>query len=382
MAEDFFTSEMAVIIGLLSNIVLALSIQLQKYAKRKIIHLALHGLPSVSSKLIWSAAISLLLAAECSNLIQYGVSPLENISALGVYTIVSNCVLPPLMFDHTQNTVFGAMLYMSALFIQIVKPSTEHSRLGPFLFDNSTKLLLMLELASCLIALYIQSLDSTNYTRRFISSILISGLVGSTAVAGIQFGSSNENVRPEYVLLFVIVCWIIEIVVLSYLLRTFPVWQVVPHHFSVFTAYMYFNTGVMYQGFTYANFGPNVIAGLANVLIIVGSWVGAKPHLDIPNNILESGDFCLIRDEAQNQMEQRATQTQQQAAATPGSDMPPGCTCLDSDSGYYCMCDVYMNYKSNKDKGKLPSTITLNTTGVTPSSSSANLAPGHSTAAV
>lgn len=348
MVTTTLDSQTAVIIGLVSNIVLAVSVQVQRYAKKQIVHLALHGLPPLNFKLIWNVALSLLLVAECTNLIQYGLSPHETISAIGVFTIVCNVVLPPLMFVSNSRTVTGCLLSMTGILLLILKRGDVPEVPDPLVFDRNTRLLILAELASCICAQIYVNLDPGHCVRKFMAPTMMSGLIGSFSVASLQYAAANADVKAELVVSFLIVCWILQVFLMSALLHSFPVWQVLPHHFMIFTLYMFLNNGIMFHAFRFDNLGQSLLSGTANLLGFAGAWIGARPKFDLPTNLLESGALAEIAGPAKQKMGQVVSE-EYHAALHPEAENPDGnCRCLDSDQGYLCLCEVYRTYKSEQ----------------------------------
>lgn len=332
------TGQTTIIIGLISNIILGASVQLQKYAKREMIHLALHGLPPLDFKVLWNSSLSLLLVAECTNLVQYGSSSSRMISPLGEFTLFSNCVLPPLIIDNQGLTVWGSLITMVGILFQILKFDEQgYSEKYAFVFNTESKVLIILEISSCVIAHLLQCRDPGSCLRKLSAGTMLSGMVGAASVALLQLVYTENSTNTSLLITAVLVCWVLEILLLYENLQYFSAWQVLPHHFVLFTLFMYLNTGILFQGFKNDAVSTNILDGLGNLLLFIGVWIAAKPHFDLPVNILESGVLNEISETAKRRLAELTLAENVCELPTENNST----ICLDNDRGYMVLREEY-----------------------------------------
>lgn len=290
---DINLDETAIATTVLGNILLSFSIHLQKYAKRKIIHLALHGADRVSLKRVWKVGLSLLVMAECFYFIAIGLfSGKDELSALTVFTMVSNIVLPPLFYEHHEHTICGSLLSQFGILLLIMTKHTIPSGTVRFNWDdNLTKVAVTLELILGIAFAIVRSFQPRSCSLKIFSNCGISSLMGShvaTAVRAMSVLPGSDRAQPILAAI-VLISFILELVLVSESLKFFSAFQVVPHHFSMLMAVSHFNKMTIFRGVDeYTVFELTAVSS-AYAFITWGVWVAARPHLDVPVNISETG---------------------------------------------------------------------------------------------
>lgn len=301
---DLTTDKSAVAASIVANIILCLSIELQKYAKRQIIELALHGLPSLSVERMWRGAFALLVVAECMYYVWYGLSGTTTMTPMGVYTVVANCVLPPLLYESRPQTTMGSICTMMGILVLIFVPAQQNCE--PALYwDSNLKSVLIVALFVCMGLCAIRAYKPANCSLKLTANCGITSLLGAFSVGCIKLltsdsltngesctlGGDDSNGLCTYIPLgwaLLLIIFVLQLVLLAETLEYFPVWQVVAHHHILFSIFLLAENIAVFKLYDKDDEWAVFTACIAHVLQFIGVWIAARPHLDIPASISSS----------------------------------------------------------------------------------------------
>lgn len=277
-------SQVGILTAILGNVAVNLSLNLQRYAKRRLVRMALYGIhPPSSTDFVLYAGMGLLIAGECTNFIAYGLAPASIVSPLGVLAVVSNCVIPPLLFDEAPSihTTTGTTIALPGILLLIMSAP-----------DDEDRFVLPLEPESRLFvsAAFITGIGlcCLSYTRLPHPIMLrvhsaLAALMGSICVLCIKcsclvVSRQGDLSAIAFLVLCTVISGILQAVVFVQSLRTYPLWQVVPHHFVFFTVFVGLGSAVILHEFDSSTWKSKVEFLTGCLLTIAGVSISARPH--------------------------------------------------------------------------------------------------------
>lgn len=305
------TDKSAVAASIVANIILGFSIELQKYAKRKIIELALHGLPAESVERMWRGAFALLVVAQCMYYVWYGLSGTTTMTPIGVYTAIANCVLPPLFYESRPQTTIGSLCTMMGILALIFVPAQNNSEIVIH-WDNGLKYTLAVFLVVCMGLCILRSYKPANCSLKLTANCGVTSLLGAFSVGCIKLLTDSSILNGDtctvgndsgglcaYIPLgwaLLLIIFVIQLLLLAETLEYFPVWQVVAHHHILFSIFLLAENITVFKLYDEGDSLAVTTACLAHALQFLGVWTAAKPHLDIPASIPSSKMLPLLKE--------------------------------------------------------------------------------------
>jgi len=294
---DIDIDQTTVATTIIGNITLQLAIQIQRYAKRQIINLALHGFSTDHQENLWQGGTTLLIVAECFFYLMFGLGRDSQMLPMGVFTIMANTVLPPLYFESSNHAATGALLSQAGiLLIILVTPATEVSAIvlsGIDLDSVVTRYCICSQLIIGLGFCAIRGYKPENCSLKLVANCGLSSLMGSYTVAVIESVATGV-IKPSTAMGLVGILLVLESSLLIESLKIFPVWQVVPHQFSLFVTFISLNKVLVFHQLDYLSVATKIMLGIGYTLLIAGVWSAAKPHLDIPPDIQRTGMMPVL----------------------------------------------------------------------------------------
>lgn len=276
--------------AIIGNVVLNAAINVRRHARQRIIHMAVHGItPPSKHDQLWYLGIFLAVSGELVNFLAYGLAPASVVSPLGVFAVISNCVIPALLFDESPHihVVAGTMIALPGLLLCILSgpeqppamidfPDWSPDSIGYVYAKISLGLVMTL-------ALIRETMRKCGWACMTANTSL-AAIMGSFGILGLKtfcLSLMRHEEPPEgnatYLAIFV-VCTAAQLGLLGDSLKRFTVWQVVPLHFAFFTSFVSISSGLIFHEFEGTTYTQRMEFGAGLALITTGVWLSSKPH--------------------------------------------------------------------------------------------------------
>lgn len=222
---------------------------------------------------------------EISNFAAYGLAPASVVSPLGVFSVISNCVILPLLFDKTPHieTVTGTVIAMPGILLLILAaPSLSVPPDGPQ-FGPIVTPYIVANLVACIGLAFARLLAKNDPAKQFFPNVGMCALMGSFSVLAIKgmslsiVGHHKEISAPMCLLIF-LGTTILQFSILIDTLQHFAMHQVIPHHFIMFTALVTIGSNVLFHEFSISTSVAKIEFAFGALLSIVGVLISARPH--------------------------------------------------------------------------------------------------------
>lgn len=276
--------------AIIGNIVLNTAINIRRHARQRIVHMAVHGItvPSKHDQL-WFFGLFLAISGELVNFLAYGLAPASVVGPLGVFVVISNCVIPALLFDESPHihVVAGTMIALPGLLLCIISgpeqpcskiefPDWSPGGVG-YTYAKCTLGLVMI------LALIREAMRECGWACMTANTSL-AALMGTFGILGLKTfslslirGEEPAEGNASYLAVFV-VCTAAQLSLLGDSLKRFAVWQVVPLHFAFFTSFVSISSGLIFYEFEGTTLFQRAEFAAGLVLVTTGAWLSSKPH--------------------------------------------------------------------------------------------------------
>uniref|UniRef100_A0A060TDB3 ARAD1B23276p n=1 Tax=Blastobotrys adeninivorans TaxID=409370 RepID=A0A060TDB3_BLAAD len=308
-------STVGITLAICGNILINIALNIQRYAhnlqQRKHERLRRRQNGShvaepnyLKSRLWWIGAI-IMTIGETGNFVAYGFAPASVVSPLGVFSLVSNCIVAPVFFHEKvrkRNFVGVAMAIVGILFITlsvegipgVQKPPDPIGTTGvPYdayqsimqaITQKSFKIysIIMVGLALTILAFVDTSGPQAHKLKSLFANIFLVAIFGAyTALAtkGLSGLLSFTFAKAlsyyiTYILIAVIaVTAVCQIIFLNRALQNFDATVVVPTHFVMFTISVITGSAVVFHDFEEKSPGQLASFFVGCILTFIGVWL-------------------------------------------------------------------------------------------------------------
>ncbi|RYP08266.1 hypothetical protein DL764_002000 [Monosporascus ibericus] len=184
----------------------------------------------------WWLGQVLMTVGEMGNFLAYGFAPASIVSPLGVFALISNCVIAPLFFgEHFRKRDFwGVVIAVAGAVTVVLSAKHEENKLDPHdVWDAITKMEFEIYMALTTVLIFVLMWASPKYGHRTI--LIDLGLVGLFVTYGLLF--------------VLIVTAVMQVRYVNKALQRFDSTQVIPIQFVLFTLSVIMGSAVLYRDF-------------------------------------------------------------------------------------------------------------------------------------
>ncbi len=251
----------------------------------------------------WWLGITLMTIGECGNFIAYGFAPASIISPLGVVTIISNCVIAPVLLKETFRVRdgMGVLLAIAGVITLVLSSSSQESKLSPGdILTAISRTAFVVYFAVTLGLIVVLVYLSQRYGARTpLIDLLLTALFGGyTALStkGISSLLAYTFYRIftfpiAYALLFILITTaVLQIIYLNRALGRFSATLVIPIQFVLFTLSVITGSAILYRDFERATrdqmlkFFFGCVMTFSGVYLITSKREGSVRLLVIPTS--------------------------------------------------------------------------------------------------
>lgn len=225
-------------------------------------------------------------AGECTTFIAYGLAPVSVISPFGVFAIISNCIIPPLIFGEnpTRRQLVGTALALPGVLLLILS-SPDMPPEPQIIWNESVRMYAVGSLLLSMIVATGGSFARDDEPLRLLTDSILGALMGAYSVLTTKclwlfLASKVQVVTPHMVLTFLVaitVTMLLQFAFLYDMLRAFAAWLVVAVHFSFFTIFVAIGSGIVFGEFRYRTDLTRLEFVVGCALIVIGVWVASLP---------------------------------------------------------------------------------------------------------
>ncbi|RYP92224.1 hypothetical protein DL770_001643 [Monosporascus sp. CRB-9-2] len=225
-----------------------------------------HGDSKVASTYLkspaWWLGQILMTVGEMGNFLAYGFAPASIVSPLGVFALISNCVIAPLFFGERfrKRDFWGVVIAVAGAVTVVLSAKHEENKLDPHdVWDAITTMEFEIYMVVTIVLILALMWASPKYGHRTI--LIDLGLVGlfggytALTTKGVSSMLSSTLLKAfatpvTYGLLFVlIVTAVMQVRYVNKALQRFDSTQVIPIQFVLFTLSVIMGSAVLYRDF-------------------------------------------------------------------------------------------------------------------------------------
>ncbi|AOW07141.1 magnesium transporter NIPA-domain-containing protein [Yarrowia lipolytica] len=251
------------------NIIISVALNLQRYA-----HIRLEAdvsSPHYTSSKVWWCGLALMTIGEAGNFLAYAFAPASVVSPLGVFAIVANCLIAPIVFKERvkwSNMMGVAVTVVGILFVVLsatsaqsdtrpVEPRDPHAMIMAALQQKSFLVYIVFVFVSATLLLHFSRQQLRQQTALFVYLGLVALFGALTALSTkavsslLSFAFLRALYDPlTYACAFVLAATaVFQINFLNRALQTFPSTVVIPTHFVLFTLSVIVGSAMTYHDF-------------------------------------------------------------------------------------------------------------------------------------
>ncbi|RYP47342.1 hypothetical protein DL768_006593 [Monosporascus sp. mg162] len=210
----------------------------------------------------WWLGQVLMTVGEMGNFLAYGFAPASIVSPLGVFALISNCVIAPLFFGERfrKRDFWGVVIAVAGAVTVVLSANHEENKLDPHdVWDAITTMEFEIYVVITTVLILVLMWASPKYGHRTILIDLgLVGLFGGYTVLttkGVSSMLSSTLLKAfatpvTYGLLFVlIVTAVMQVRYVNKALQRFDSTQVIPIQFVLFTLSVIMGSAVLYRDF-------------------------------------------------------------------------------------------------------------------------------------
>lgn len=331
-SEDVY-SVIGIAIAIVGNVLINVALNIQRYA-----HLRLqtptpgadtqdensHGdtnrlefvesTPNYLTSGFWWLGAVIMTVGEVGNFLAYGFAPASVVSPLGVFSLVSNCIIAPLFFGEkiTRKNVIGVFIAIFGILfiiISIDQASSPDPGRGPTTSDPYKRVLETISqtevvlygvvslLCICILLIFIDySGERGSELHSLFTNLSLVAFFGAyTALSTKALSSMLAFAFKEafghfitYVLISVIgITAVLQVFFLNRALQCFDATTVVPIHFVLFTLSVVTGSAIVYHEFQDRDTIHTVIFFIGCLLTFIGVWLitsSSSSHTKFPSS--------------------------------------------------------------------------------------------------
>lgn len=251
------------------NVVISVALNLQRYAHIRIE--ADNASPHYTSSRVWWAGLALMTLGEAGNFLAYAFAPASVVSPLGVFAIISNCLIAPIMFKERlrwANMAGVAVTVAGILFVVLSATSAQNDTRPPEPVDPHAMIMRAVQQKSflvyicCVAAAVAGLMHATRQQLRQQTALFV--YLGLVALFGALTALSTKAVSSLLSFAFLRALYdpltyacvivlagtaVLQINYLNRALQTFPSTVVIPTHFVLFTLSVIIGSATTYHDF-------------------------------------------------------------------------------------------------------------------------------------
>lgn len=249
---------------------------------------------------LWWLGIALMTTGEVGNFMAYGLAPASVVSPLGVFALLSNCIVAPIFFHEKlhMRTLYGVFLAVVGILFIILSAQTGGQSAEPvdpvqFIFEvlAQTSFRIYITVSLLLIVLLFFYILRTTHVRPdqsyLFSNILLVALFGGYTALSTKFlsglitaGVWRAVKQPiSYILGIVLALTAaLQVVYLNKALRHFDASVVIPVHFVFFTISVVIGSAITFKDFEQKTFWEIVAFFIGCLLTFAGVWIIGGPN--------------------------------------------------------------------------------------------------------
>lgn len=253
---------------------------------------------------LWWLGIALMTTGEVGNFMAYGLAPASVVSPLGVFALVSNCIVAPIFFHEKihMRTLYGVFLAVIGILFIILSAQTGGQALEPVdpvqfiiqvLSQASFRIYITVSLLLIfLLFFYIREISAGRPDKSFLfSNILLVALFGGYTALATKFlsglittGVWRAIKNPvSYILGLVLsLTAALQVVYLNSALKHFDASVVIPVHFVFFTISVVIGSAITFKDFEQKTFWEIVAFFIGCLLTFAGVWIIGGPSGNSP----------------------------------------------------------------------------------------------------
>lgn len=296
---DYYYSTVGVVISIAGNILVNVALNLQRYAHRTIDYSDGNDRKYLKSRLWWNGAV-LMTLGEMGNFLAYGFAPASVVSPLGVFALISNCIIAPCFFNESieLKDIFGVILAIVGVILIIVSIQTGENGNGKddlpsvtdpyrFVYDALYRIdtFWYVLLSACgVITLIIITRRRNNTTDRItlLCNISLVALLGAytalstkclSSLLSFSFLKSLTHLITYVLIGIIISTAIMQVVFLNKALQDFDATIVVPLHYVFFTVSVIFGSAVVFHDFESRDSFHIIMFFVGCVVTFMGVWL-------------------------------------------------------------------------------------------------------------
>ncbi|KAG5363345.1 NIPA-like protein 3 [Yarrowia sp. B02] len=250
------------------NIIISVALNLQRYA-----HIRLEAdsdSPHYTSSKVWWCGLTLMTIGEAGNFLAYAFAPASVVSPLGVFAIVANCLIAPIVFKERvrwSNMLGVGVTVVGILFVVLSatsaqsdtpeEPRDPHAMIMAALQHRSFLVYIACVCVAVVLLLHFSRQQLRQQTALFVYLGLVALFGALTALSTkavsslLSFAFLKALYDPlTYACAFVLAATaVFQINFLNRALQTFPSTVVIPTHFVLFTLSVIVGSDMTYHDF-------------------------------------------------------------------------------------------------------------------------------------
>ncbi|KAB5570323.1 DUF803 domain membrane protein [Coniochaeta sp. 2T2.1] len=275
----------------------------------------------------WWLGQVLITVGEGGNFLAYGFAPASIVSPLGVFALIANCVIAPLLFKEvfTKRGFWGVVVAIAGAVTVVLSANTEETKLDPHdVWRAITTMEFEIYVAvSCSLIAVLMWASPRYGNRTILIDLGLVGLLGGYTVLstkGISSMLSSNFIGAfttpiTYVLIVILASTaIMQIRYVNRALQRFDSTQVIPIQFVTFTLCVILGSGVLYRDFerTSARQAAKFVGGCLLTFFGVYLIAAGRPQDEEEEDFLSDEEGV---EETINLAEQERAAAQQNARA-------------------------------------------------------------------
>ncbi|RYP80060.1 hypothetical protein DL769_002634 [Monosporascus sp. CRB-8-3] len=201
----------------------------------------------------WWLGQVLMTVGEMGNFLAYGFAPASIVSPLGVFALISNCVIAPLFFGERfrKRDFWGVVIAVAGAVTVVLSAKHEENKLDPHdVWDAIATMEFEIYLVITTVLILVLMWASPKYGHRTI--LIDLGLVGLFGVSSMLSSTLLKafTTPVTYGLLFIlIITAVMQVRYVNKALQRFDSTQVIPIQFVLFTLSVIIGSAVLYRDF-------------------------------------------------------------------------------------------------------------------------------------
>lgn len=283
-------------VAISGNVLINVALNIQRYAHRLLQSDDGEETVNYLTSGFWWLGAVVMTIGEIGNFLAYGFAPASVVSPLGVFSLVSNCIIAPIFFHEriTKRNIFGVFVAIFGILFIILSigqgNTGDHPSLDPY--ERIIKTISQTEFrVYCLITIFcilaLLLLVDTSGTKAYelhslFANLSLVALFGAytalstkalSSMLSFTFARAFSHPVTYILILIITITAILQILFLNRALQCFDATTVVPIHFALFTMSVIIGSAIIFHEFEDRDLFHTLIFFIGCCLTFVGVWL-------------------------------------------------------------------------------------------------------------